>query len=109
MTRRTESRSRSSTPRLTPRPEAFSGYDRAVSRFPIPYPTACSPQAWATGAPLLLVRTLLGLDARGGQLILDPDVPEEIGRIRVSGAHAFGTRWDLEAIGRNGHVRLANR
>ena len=90
-------------------PEAFSGYDRAVSRFPIPYPTACSPQAWATGAPLLLVRTLLGLDARGGQLILDPHVPEEIGRIRVSGAHAFGHRWDLEAIGSNGHVRLANR
>jgi glycogen debranching enzyme len=90
-------------------PEAFSGYDRAVSRFPIPYPTACSPQAWATGAPLLLVRTLLGLHARDGQLILDPDVPEEIGRIRVSGAHAFGQRWDLEVIGSKGHVRLANR
>jgi glycogen debranching enzyme len=90
-------------------PEAFSGYERAVSRFPIPYPTACSPQAWATGAPLLLVRTLLGLDARGGQLILDPDVPEEIGRIRVSGAHAFGNRWDIEAIGNNGHVRLTTR
>ena len=33
-------------------PEAFSGYDRSIGRFPVPYPTACSPQAWATGAPL---------------------------------------------------------
>ena len=27
-------------------PEAFSGYARSVGRFPVPYPTACSPQAW---------------------------------------------------------------
>jgi glycogen debranching enzyme len=88
-------------------PEAFSGYDRAVGRFPIPYPTACSPQAWATGAPLLLVRAMLGLEARDGHLILRPDIPDEIGRIFVSGANAFGKRWDVEAIGTNGHVRLA--
>jgi hypothetical protein len=69
---------------------------------------ACSPQAWGTGASLL-VRTLLGLDARGGQLILDSHVPEEIGRICVSGAHAFGDRWDSEAIGSKDDVRLANR
>jgi glycogen debranching enzyme len=90
-------------------PEAFSGYDRAVSRFPIPYPTACSPQAWATGAPLVLARAMLGLEARDGRLILQPEIPDEIGRIFVAGAKAFGRRWDLEAIGRNGHVRLANR
>jgi glycogen debranching enzyme len=88
-------------------PEAFSGYDRAVGRFPIPYPTACSPQAWATGAPLLLVRAMLGLEARDGHLILHPDIPDEIGRIFVSGANAFGKRWDVEAIGTNGHVLLA--
>src|SRR2546430_7641083 len=42
-------------------PEAFAGYPRALTRFPVEYPTACSPQAWATGAPLLLLRALLGL------------------------------------------------
>jgi glycogen debranching enzyme len=88
-------------------PEAFSGYDRSLARFPVPYPTACSPQAWATGAPLLLVRAMLGLDARGGQIVLDPNVPDEIGRIYIHGLRAFGTRWDVEATGTKGNVRLA--
>ena len=49
-------------------PEAFSGYDRSVSPFPVPYPTACSPQAWATAAPLVFLRTMLGLAPRDGEL-----------------------------------------
>ena len=64
-------------------PEAFSGYARSLGRFPVPYPTACSPQAWATGAPLLLVRAMLGLEARDGQVTLDPAVPDEIGRVSI--------------------------
>ena len=43
-------------------PEAFAGYPRELTRYPVQYPTACSPQAWATGAPLLLLRTMLGLE-----------------------------------------------
>jgi glycogen debranching enzyme len=89
-------------------PEAFSGYPRSIARFPVPYPTACSPQAWATGAPLLLVRAMLGLEARNGQVTLDPALPDEIGRVSISGLRAFGTHWDLEANGRSGHVRLAH-
>ncbi len=88
-------------------PEAFSGYPRALGRFPVPYPTACSPQAWATGAPLLLGRAMLGLEARDGQVTLDPALPDEIGRVAIHGLQAFGARWDIEAIGRNSHVRLA--
>jgi glycogen debranching enzyme len=88
-------------------PEAFSGYPRSFGRFPVPYPTACSPQAWATGAPLLLLRSMLGLEASGGRVKVDPAVPGTIGRIRVSGLAAFGTRWDVEAIGAHGHVNLS--
>ncbi len=44
-------------------PEAFGGYDRALTKYPVRYPTACAPQAWSTGAPLLLLRTMLGLRA----------------------------------------------
>jgi len=90
-------------------PEAFSGYPRSMGRFPVPYPTACSPQAWATGAPLLFVRAMLGLDARDGAIVLDPSVPDEIGRISIHGLQAFGTRWDIEAVGTNGNVRLARQ
>lgn len=42
-------------------PELFAGFDRAATPDLVPYPTACSPQAWATGAIFLSVRTLLGI------------------------------------------------
>jgi glycogen debranching enzyme len=88
-------------------PEAFAGFERSVSRFPVPYPTACSPQAWATGAPFVFVRTMLGLAATDGELRLDPHVPEEIGRIRIRGLHAFGAEWDVEAVGADGEIQAA--
>jgi len=89
-------------------PEVFAGFDRSVARFPVPYPTASSPQAWATGAPFVLIRTMLGMDARDREVTIDPRVPERIGRIRIHGMHAFGTHWDVEASGTNGHVRLTH-
>jgi glycogen debranching enzyme len=89
-------------------PEAFAGLRRDVGRFPVPYPTACSPQAWATGAPFVFLAVMLGLDVRDGEVTIDPQVPEELGRIFVHGLHAFGTHWDVEATGRNGHVRLTH-
>jgi glycogen debranching enzyme len=85
-------------------PEAFAGLDRRFGRFPVPFPTACSPQAWATGAPFVFLKVLLGLEAHAGELTIDPQVPEELGRIFVHGLHAFGTHWDVEARGSQGHV-----
>jgi glycogen debranching enzyme len=64
-------------------PEAFGGYPRGETHYPVEYPTACSPQAWATGAPLLMIRTLLGLDSDGEHLIIDPAIPEPLGRIEL--------------------------
>jgi hypothetical protein len=54
-------------------PECFSGLDRADVETPIPFPTSCSPQAWAAATPFLLLRIMLGLepdDEHG--LIVDP-------------------------------------
>lgn len=56
-------------------PEAFAGYPRTATKYPVEYPTACSPQAWATGAPLLFVRALLGLDSDGQHLTSTPLSP----------------------------------
>jgi glycogen debranching enzyme len=86
-------------------PEAFAGLNRRFGRFPVPYPTACSPQAWATGAPFLFLAVMLGLRARHGEVTIDPRVPEELGRVFVHGLHAFGTHWDVEARGSTGSVR----
>jgi glycogen debranching enzyme len=88
-------------------PEAFAGFERWVSHFPVPYPTACSPQAWATAAPFVFVQAMLGLEARDGELHLDPRVPEEVGRICVRRLHAFGEEWEVEAVGAEGDVRRA--
>ena len=86
-------------------PEVFAGFERGISRFPVPYPTACSPQAWATGAPFLFIQAMLGLAPSDGTLQLDPCVPDQIGRIVVRRLHAFGTEWDVEASCAEAEVR----
>jgi len=64
-------------------PEAFGGYQRANTEYPVQYPTACSPQAWSTGAPLLFLRALLGLQPSGEQLVTDPALPNTIGQLTL--------------------------
>ena len=64
-------------------PEAFAGYEREACRFPVEYPTACSPQAWASGAPLLMIRSLLGLEVENGHLVVDPAIPAPIERLEL--------------------------
>jgi hypothetical protein len=66
-------------------PEAFAGYPREETRFPVEYPTACSPQAWASGTPLLLIRTILGLEPDGDALRSDPRLPASIGKLSLTG------------------------
>jgi len=62
-------------------PEVFAGYDRRDTGFPVEYPTACSPQAWAAGAPLLLMTTMLGLES--GEPAAGPVLPDGIGKIEL--------------------------
>ncbi|TDC37903.1 amylo-alpha-1,6-glucosidase [Micromonospora sp. 15K316] len=79
-------------------PEAFGGYDRELTQYPVEYPTACSPQAWSSGATLLLLRTMLGMEPHGEHLLVDPAVPEEIGRIELLDIPG---RWGVaDAFGR---------
>jgi glycogen debranching enzyme len=79
-------------------PEAFGGYERSVTKYPVQYPTACSPQAWSTGAPLLLLRTMLGLDPLGEHLVVDPALPNGIGMVALLDIPG---RWGrVDAFGR---------
>jgi glycogen debranching enzyme len=64
-------------------PEVFTGYSRDLTDFPVQYPTASRPQAWATGAPLLFIRTLLGLEPAGEALVMDPWLPDRIERLAL--------------------------
>jgi glycogen debranching enzyme len=89
-------------------PEVFAGLRRSETPFPIAYPTAARPQAWAAGAPVLLLQSLLGLQPDRRRHALDtvapPELPSWAGTIRLSGIRAFGTLWDARL--EDGTVRV---
>jgi glycogen debranching enzyme len=79
-------------------PEVFAGYARPLTPFPVEYPTACSPQAWAAGAPILCLAEMLGLrpDPETRELTADPVLPDELSSgLRLSGVTAYGKRYDV--------------
>jgi glycogen debranching enzyme len=81
-------------------PEAFGGYERDVTKYPVQYPTACSPQAWSTGTPLLLLRTMLGLEPQGEHLVVDPALPRDVGLLALLDIPGRWGRIDAFARGR---------
>jgi glycogen debranching enzyme len=90
-------------------PEVFAGMPRADTPFPIRYPTAARPQAWAAGTPVLLLQLLLGLEADRGRHQLRsnaPELPVWAGSIRLSGIRAFERAWDVEV--ENGQVGVSS-
>ncbi|MCX4470413.1 Amylo-alpha-1,6-glucosidase [Micromonospora sp. MW-13] len=88
-------------------PEAFGGYQRELTKFPVEYPTACSPQAWSTGAPMLLLRTMLGIEPHEGHLSVEPRLPVGMGRIEVLDIPGRWGRVDAFARGRLDLHKLA--
>jgi len=64
-------------------PEVFAGFDRETTMVAVEYPTASSPQAWAAAAPLLAIRTLLGLDAENGSSRSRPSLAGRIERLAL--------------------------
>jgi glycogen debranching enzyme len=89
-------------------PEVFSGMARAETRFPIAYPTAARPQAWAAGTPVLLLQLLLGLRPDRQQSTLETVAPKELpawaGSLRLSGVRAFERTWEIRLEGGSVHV-----
>jgi glycogen debranching enzyme len=89
-------------------PEVFAGLPRDETPFPIAYPTAARPQAWAAASPVLFLQLLLGLhpDGRNRQLrsVLPLELPSWAGSLRLSGVRAYGTSWEIRV--ENGIVRV---
>jgi glycogen debranching enzyme len=89
-------------------PEVFAGFTRSETPFPIAYPTAARPQAWAAGAPVLLLQLLLGLqpDHRRSALesVAPPELPSWAGSLRLSGVRAFDKSWEVHL--EEGSVRI---
>ncbi|GAP55182.1 amylo-Alpha-1,6-Glucosidase [Arthrobacter sp. Hiyo6] len=64
----------------------------------MPYPTACSPQAWAATAPILLVTSLMRYDTHvsRGSLWMDPVLPESYGELHITNAPLAGGRITID-------------
>lgn len=79
-------------------PELFAGFDRDHLGVPAPYPSSCSPQAWAAASPLLWLRVMLGLDPASSddEVWLDPHLPAGINRLAVSGISIAGRQFSVD-------------
>jgi glycogen debranching enzyme len=79
-------------------PELFAGLTDQEMPVPVPYPASCSPQAWASAAPLLATRALLGLepDVPAGVLHLDPVLPRGARSLRIAEVPLAGSRITIE-------------
>ncbi|MET8423528.1 glycogen debranching N-terminal domain-containing protein [Nocardia sp. NPDC004860] len=88
-------------------PELFCGFARSDFSSPVPYPTSCSPQAWASAAPLLLMRSFLGLmpDVPGRTLTIAPRLPDRAGIIRLSDLRLGPATVSIEACGTDAKVQ----
>jgi glycogen debranching enzyme len=67
-------------------PELFCGFDRGLADMPVPYPVACSPQAWSAATSLSLLQTMLGMHADAARDVLEldrPHLPAWLGKVTV--------------------------
>jgi glycogen debranching enzyme len=93
-------------------PELYAGIERRPDTFPVQYPGANVPQAWAAGSVFHLVRAVLGLhaDAPQRRLYVDPTLPPwlpdlTLRKVKVGTAtldlhfwrEGEQTRWDVVA------------
>jgi glycogen debranching enzyme len=86
-------------------PELFCGYASDDVPVPLEYPVACRPQAWSTGAPLLMLRSAGGLsaDAPNGRLfVVRPRLPSWVSRVEVMGMRVGDARIDLTFTSQDG-------
>jgi glycogen debranching enzyme len=100
-------------------PELYAGIERRPGTFPVLYPGANVPQAWAAGSAFHLVQALLGLraDAPTGRLFVDPELPEWLPDVTLRGVkvgkdvldlrfwrEGDRSRWDV--LGQKGGVEV---
>lgn len=79
-------------------PELFCGFRRTRFDEPVPYPVACSPQAWASGSIFLILQSLLGLspDAMRGVLYINnPSLPPWLEQVWLRGLRVGDARLAL--------------
>jgi glycogen debranching enzyme len=79
-------------------PELFCGFKRRQNKGPTLYPVACSPQAWASGAPFMLLQACLGVSCHHTkrEICFDrPMLPPFLDEVRISNMRLRDASLDL--------------
>lgn len=80
-------------------PELFCGFARGPHEAPVRYPMACSPQAWAAGAPMMSLQAALGVEIDGIHGVIRcrrPRLPPDVHELSIRGLWVGQRRVDLE-------------
>jgi glycogen debranching enzyme len=86
-------------------PELLGGQDESEVPFPVPYPVACSPQAWSAAVPLAVLRLAIGLepDVPAGRVHVSPRFPDDV-ELQITGIGIGGGHLDLSIRGAHAEV-----
>lgn len=90
-------------------PELYCGFRRRPGRGPTLYPAACSPQAWASGAPFHMLQSLLGLEFDHGAReirLVRPLVPAFVGDVTVRNLRLADASVDFVVRQNDGAISL---
>ncbi|HLY73930.1 MAG TPA: glycogen debranching N-terminal domain-containing protein, partial [Planctomycetota bacterium] len=103
-------------------PELYAGIERHPGGFPVLYPGANVPQAWAAGSVFHLLQAILGLqgNAPQGRLYVDPMLPPWLRDVTLRGLRIGQSTLDLrfwleqdltrwEVLSRDGRVEVEER
>jgi len=82
-------------------PEAFAGYPRQLTEFPVEYPTACSPQAWSRLATTFSLiqpspRCLANSNCSTSQVVGAASTPSVVGELPLPQARLFEGRDEFQ-------------
>ena len=80
-------------------PELFAGLPKSEASFPVQYPGANVPQAWAAGSVIRLIAILAGIhattDASGSRIYVNPALPSWLPALTIRNLRAGGGSLDL--------------
>lgn len=87
-------------------PELFAGHGSRMDDVPSPYPAACRPQAWAAASSVLVVQSLLGLDAHAPdeRLTVNPKLSSAYRPLHATGLRFAGQPFDV-SVASDGSAR----
>ncbi|HEU5452404.1 MAG TPA: glycogen debranching N-terminal domain-containing protein [Terriglobales bacterium] len=80
-------------------PELFCGVQRHEYDEPVHYPVSCSPQAWASGAMILMLLSVLGIrpSAQRRELnIINPELPDWMEHLHLRNLRIGNSRVGLD-------------